>query len=266
MCASLSNLITATLFSPASKANATKFKVLGKERAIVNITIIGSGVIEIDNNITFNVTSNSNATPIVVKVNGKVVDSIGNGQYRYNATVAGNYTITAEIAGNEYYVAGFNSTMFKVVKHNAPVTITVGDKYEIGTAFDIGISNATVVNVTINGVYYNVVGGKVSIDTTKLAAGNYTVIATIYESDKYYGNVTKDTFEIFKHTAVIDYVAVPSANVTVGENVTITVKMNNVNSGTVLVEVGGHNYTVEIKDTGNSTTSVAMPVSLISTV
>jgi len=245
-------------YTSATPITSAKFKVLGKERALVNITIIGSDVIEIDNNITFNVTSNSNGT-IIVKVNGKVVESIGNNQYRYNGTVAGNYTIVAEIAGNEYYVAGFNSTMFKVIKHNASVTITVGDKYEIRKSFDIGISNATVVNVTINGVKYNVTNGKVEIDTTKLAAGNYTVIATIYESDKYYGNVTSDTFEIFKHTAVIDSVVVPNANTTVGQNVTVTVNMNNVTSGKVLIEINGHNYTVDIIDKVAELT-VALPV------
>ena len=86
------------------------------------------------------------------------------------------------------------------------------------------------------------------IDTTALAAGNYTVTATIYESDKYLGNSTSKTFTIYKHAAAIDSVVVPVVNTTVGQNVTVTVTMGNVTSGKVIVEVGGHNYTVDIVD------------------
>ena len=47
---------------------------------------------------------------------------------------------------------------------------------------------------------------------------------------------------------MIDSVVVPVVNTTVGQNVTVTVTMGNVTSGKVIVEVGGHNYTVDINN------------------
>ena len=121
------------------------------------------GVVEIDGQLVFNVT---NSTPVVVTINGEVIPLV-NGNYTFDAKVAGNYTIIARSDETDEYYAGFNSTTFTVVKHSSSVNITVNDKYEIGTIFDIGIENSTVVNVTINGNVYRVENGKVVINTTE---------------------------------------------------------------------------------------------------
>ena len=229
-------------YTSATLANASEFKVVAKQAAV--IIIDADSIVEIENTLEFTVT---NSTPVVVTINGKVYTPV-NGKYVFEANEVGNYTIVARSNETDEYYAGFNTTTFKVIKHNATVDIIVGSQYEIGTAFDIGVENNTEVTVAINGVKYNVTDGKVDIDTTKLAEGNYTVVATIYESDKYLGNVTVKSFIIFKHTAVIDSVVVPDADTYVGQNVTITVNMNNVTSGSVIIEVGNHNYTVAIVD------------------
>ena len=113
--------------------------------------------------------------------------------------------IIARSAETDEFYAAFNSTVFEVVKHASSVNITVNDNYEIETDFTIGIENNTAVNVTINGVEYPVVDGKVVIDTTALAAGNYTVTATIYESDKYLGNATSKTFTVYCCCSCCEY-------------------------------------------------------------
>ena len=134
-----------------------------------------------------------------------------------------------------------------MIKHNSTVNVTVGKSYEIGTDFTIKVDSNATVNVTINGKQYSVdAGGHVDIVTADLPAGNYTVTATVYESDKYYGNSTSKSFIVYKHGAVIDNIIVPSGKVGVGKNATITVNMGNVTSGVLLIEVGGHNYTVDI--------------------
>ena len=176
----------------------------------------------VEGKLVFNVT---NSTPVVVTINGVVYAPDANGNYTFDADVVGNYTIIARSAETDEFYAAFNSTVFEVIKHASSVNITVNDNYEIESDFTIGI---TAVNVTINGVEYPVVDGKVVIDTTALAAGNYTVTATVYESSKYYANSTSKTFTIFKHAAVIDSVVVPVVNTTVGQNATITVTMGNV--------------------------------------
>ncbi len=226
-------------------ATSAEFSVVDKTVAWVNIT--ADSIIEIDNNLTFTVTTNSNAT-LVVKVNGVEVVKGADGKYRFNGTVAGNYTITAEVAENDYYTAASNSTMFTVIKHNSTVSITVGEVYEIESDFTITITNNTAAVVTINGKEYAVVDGKVNVNTAELPAGHYIVTATIAENDKYYANSTTKEFDIIKHNATIESIVVPSVNVGVGKNATITVTMGNVTTGSVIIEVGGHNYTVPIVD------------------
>ena len=241
-------------YNATDLANATVFNVVAKQNA--TIIINAPEVVVVDGKLIFNVT---NSTPVVVTINGVVYTPDANGNYTFDADVVGNYTIIARSAETDDYYAGFNSTVFEVIKHASSVNITVNDNYEIETDFTIGIENNTAVNVTINGVEYPVVDGKVVIDTTALAAGNYTVTATIYESDKYLGNSTSKTFTIFKHNAVIDNVVVPVVNTTVGQNATITVIMGNVTSGKVIVEVGGYNYTVDINN-GVAVLVVGLPV------
>ena len=228
----------------ASTNTSNEFHVVDKTVAWVNITV--DSIIEIDNNLTFTVTTNSNAT-LVVKVNGVEITPV-DGVYSFNGTVAGNYTITAEVAENDYYTQASNSTVFTVIKHNSTVSITVGEVYEIESDFNITITNNTAVVVIINGKEYPVADGKVVIDTTELAAGHYIVTATIAENDKYYANSTTKEFNIIKHNATIESVVVPTVDVGLGKNATITVTMGNVTSGSLIIEVGGHNYTVAITD------------------
>ena len=92
-------------------------------------------------------------------------------------------------------------------------------------------------NITVNGKSYSVANNtNISLDSAKLAAGHYIVTAVVYENANYTMATATVEFDITKHAAKIDSVVVPSADVTEGQNVTITVRMNNVANGTVLVE------------------------------
>ena len=229
------------MYNATVSALSAEFTVADKKLAIINIA--APGVVEVDHNITFTV---DNVTPVNVTVNGVKVE-LKDGKYNYNVTEVGVATIVVRSNATDEYYAGFNSTTVNVIKHNSTVDITVGKAYEIESDFTIKVDSNTAVNVTINGVEYELnADGTVDIVTRLLAAGNYTVTATVYESDKYYGNSTTETFTVFKHNAVIDSIVVPSDNVGVGKNATITVNMGNVTGGYLLIEVGNHNYTVEI--------------------
>ena len=80
------------------------------------------------------------------------------------------------------------------------------------------------------------------------------------ETDEYYVGFNSTTFTVYKHAAVISNVTVPTVNTTVGQSVTITVTMGNVTSGKVIIEVGGHDYTVDIDDNGIAVLVVDLPV------
>ena len=235
--------------------NSTTVNVL-KHNSTVSIDPVINHFVGDDFTITVH-----NNTAVVLKVNGKEY-SVVDGKVVIDTTKlpAGEYIVTAYVVENDKYLANSSTIKFNITKRNSSINITVNDKYEIETDFTIGIENSTAVNVTVNGIVCPVVDGKVVIDTTALAAGNYTVTATIYESDKYIGNTTSKTFTIFKHNVVIDSVVVPAADTTVGRDVTVTVTMTNVTSGKVIVEVGGHNYTVDIGNDGKAVLVVALPV------
>ena len=221
------------------KHNATLFNVTDKKVAWVNITDVCD--IVVDSNITFQVTTNSNAT-LVVKVNGVEATYLGYGKYTFNGTAAGNYTITAEVKANEYYTAAFNTTMFKVVKHNSTIHVDEISNHLVGDDFEITVSkNNTAFTVTINGVEYNVTKGVVKIDTTKLPAGQYIVTAIVKESDKYYGNSSTARFNITKNKSSVD---VTTKDIKVGETARINITGPKDFNGTAIVNINGSSYNV----------------------
>ena len=229
-------------YNATSKAGNT-FEVTDKNVTIITIDV--ESVVVVDDKVIVTVTTNTTA-PLNVTVNGKQVTLNSTGQFVADTSVAGTYNIVARAVENEFYSNGFNSTTFTVIKHNSTVDIAVDPIHFVGDDFSITVTSNTTVNVTINGKTYAVgADGKVSIDTTALEAGEYTVTATVYENDKYYGNATTATFNIVKYNATIDSVVV-TPTTEIGQNITITVTMGNVTDGTVLIEVYGNNYTVPI--------------------
>ena len=229
-------------YNATSKAG-NPFEVTDKNVTVINIESIS--VVEIDSRLVINVTTNTTA-PLTVTVNGKPV-TLTNGQFVADTSVAGTYTIVATAAENEFYSSGYNSTTYKVIKHNSTVNITVDPVHFVGDNFTITVTSNTTVSVTINGKSYTVgADGKVNIDTTALPAGEYIVNAVVTESDKYYGNSTTATFDIVKYNAEIISVVAEPLVVPVGQNTTITVTMANVTSGSIVIEINGVNYTVPI--------------------
>jgi hypothetical protein len=103
------------------------------------------GIVKVGDKVKINITNITDGE-LTIKVDGVIVT---NGEF--TPATSGNYTITVESKETGKYFAGFNSTTFEVIKHNARVNITVNDSYYVGQAFNIGIENDTVVNVTING-------------------------------------------------------------------------------------------------------------------
>ena len=255
-------IATIQLFGDKNYNNKTltaDFTVYGTVKDNAEIIITVSDIVVVDDNVTFTVTTNS--TGLVVKVNGQEAALIGENTYRFtNASKVGTYTITAETSETFTHYAGFNSTAFEVIKHNSTAVVEVDPLHYVNDTFTISVASNATVNVTVNGKAYDIdENGNVIINTAELAAGEYTVVATVYENAKYNGNVTNATFKVVKYNAEIEYINVPASDVTVGQNATITVKMANVTDGEVTIEINNANYTVAIKD-GVAVMNVTLPV------
>ena len=133
--------------------------------------------------------------------------------------------------------------MFTVIKHNSTVKVDEVPGHYVGDDFEIILINNTAVVVTINGKEYAVEDGKVVIDTTKLPAGEYTVTATVYENDKYYGNSSTVSFNITKRASSVNVTADP---INVNETAVIDITGPSDFNGTAIVNVDGMNYSVAL--------------------
>jgi hypothetical protein len=132
-------------------------------------------------------------------------------------------------------VSGINITGLKVVEVDGRLVVTVK-------------TNSTApLEVRVNGVITQLnAAGEFVADTS--AVGTYTVTANVTENENWTSAFKNATFKVVKHNAVIESVVIDKPVVTLGDNETITVTMANVTSGKLIIEVGKHNYTVDIKD------------------
>ena len=132
---------------------------------------------------------------------------------------------------------------FEIIKKNSTVNVTVipdNGTFFVGENFVINVTNNTVAKVTINGIEYAILAnGHVDIDTTKLLAGNYTVLVTIPENDYYYGNSSSVNFTVDKKKS--------NVTVEVGKVYVIGSEfdINVTNSSVVNVTVNGVVYPVK---------------------
>ena len=160
---------------------------------------------------------------------------------------SGNHDITAVYFGDGYKLPAINTTVFSVGKLNPLVLISpVGLQYS-NKAFTIKVRNETAVNVTINGKSYELTNGIINIDNG-LDAGEYVVLVTSPETEKYYAHTAAATFEVVKQTSTIESVDVPTTDVIIGQNATIKVTMAGEETGDVLISINGVNYIVGITD------------------
>ena len=183
----------------ASDNISNRFEVANKTAPVV--TIAGVHDIEIDTNLTFTVTTNSNAT-LVVKVNGVVVEKGADDKYHFNGTVAQLYNITASVAENDYYFEASNSTTFVAYKHASEIISVVGTpEVVVGKNSTIVVTMGNVTSgsvlIEVNGYNYTVpINDKVATLVVALPVGDYTAHAYFLGDDKY--NATDAVSAVFK--------------------------------------------------------------------
>lgn len=160
---------------------------------------------------------------------------------------SGQHDITVVYFGDGNKLPATNTTVFSVAKLNPLVLISpVGLQYS-KKAFTIKVRNETAVNITINGKSYELINGVINIDNG-LDAGEYVVLVTSAETEKYYAHSTTATFKVVKQTSNIESVVVPTGDVIIGQNATINVTMEAEETGDVLISINGINYIASITD------------------
>ncbi|WP_407377634.1 Ig-like domain-containing protein, partial [Methanobrevibacter sp.] len=156
------------------------------------------------------------------------------------------------------FKANSSTAKFTISKYASQVSISVGESYNVGDDFTIAIVNNTAASVTINGNVYAVkADGTVDVDTTKLAAGEYTVVASIAENDKYLANSSTATFKLSKVETPANDTTIPVDGAAKESKIpTYSINLPNDATGTLTVTIDNKNYTAIVT---NGKASVSVP-------
>ena len=153
---------------------------------------------------------------------------------------AGDKSITVTLSGDSKYNDTSKGYTYTVDKANSNVSIGVESIYTIGDDVVIILTpvNGTA-TVTINDKSYTVSDNKVTFKAN--VTGNYKVVATVAESDNYYGSGATAVFDIVKASSGLEIEV--NDVYKVGEKIVITLKPTN-STGEVTVTINGKAYTV----------------------
>ena len=196
---------------------------------------------------------------VSILINGIEYSSeIIDGQAKFNISdlSSGKYELNVNYSGDRRFSSCSYPIAFNVNKIPSSVQINVGPQYFAGDSFEIAVLNNTGVAVSINNESYDVVDGKVVVDTTKLGVGNYIVVAKISENDNYLANETSATFEISKKefNSTDDLISLPSSSEAV-TNPSFSINLPSDATGNLTVIVNGKEYTKELVN-GSATVGI----------
>ena len=183
----------------------------------------------------------------------KLVFTVNNVETDRVNVAAGTYNVTATFLGNDTHNSGSAVRAFTIEKQN--VTVTIDD-------VDLVINTRVTFTAKVDGhessdvvIYVNGAQGA----TVDVVSGSYTVTAT------FIGNATHNTgsatkvFNVDKVQAVIQ--SVGAEPVYIGSESVIIVKMNNTESGFIVLEIDGKNVTANIVNkTANYTVALSLGV------
>ena len=249
--------------SYAGDANYSRFKdktytieEISTIKTDANLTITTADI-KVGKDAVIIVSINQNITAgVIVNINNEnhtVVLTNGKGNVTVSDLTAGSYNVTVTFEGNEFFMESQKTAVINVSKNDNELIVNVESEYYIGTDFNISILSNTSVNVTIDGDVYDVVDGRVVVDTISLKEGTYTVIVNAFESDKYLSNTTTKVFTIKKYDSNL---TVTAEDITLGEDAIINVSINENIKGIIVYSLNGTNTTVEIE---NGTGTIILP-------
>ena len=235
---------------------STLFHVDKADVPDANMTVVPTNITYLDDE-TITVTVNvTNATgKVTITINGTDVeltddvDKDGKVTFTVPGLVVGEYNVTAKYHDDPNYNDAESSALFTVSPAESSVTvvptnITYNDDETITVT--VPITNATgKVTIVINGTEVETkdVGkdGKVTFSVPGLVVGEYNVTAKYHDDPNYNDSESSALFHVDKDD--IANMDVSAANITYGDNETITINIGDNNAtGNITIKVNGTEY------------------------
>ncbi len=218
----------------------TNYNVIVNKISKYDFTVIASDtVVGGSSVVTVFMPGDANGNITILGKTAKIVNGTASIVLDKEITV-GNKEITVAYGHDSKYadksgvVANYN-----VDKANSTVGITVDNVYVIGNTITITLTTVNgTATVNINNKDYTVANNHVTF--TANVTGKYDVVATIAETNNYYGSTASASFDIIKASSGISIVVNPEY--TVGEGIEITLVP--VNGTAVSVTINGVSYPV----------------------
>ena len=201
--------------------------------------------------------------PLIVNLPGDVNEpifvSVDDGSFRIvnvnngvatctlNNMTYGNHTITVGYTDSKYAEKTVSANVF-VDKLDSNISII--NPIDPKVAHDIKITvkpegSTGNITATINNKTYSVVNN--TINASDLLEGNYTVVVNLDGDDNYFASQAHSVFTV-KRNDVSLYLNNVTNSILVDCDVALHVEFNESVSGEVIFNIGGMNYTVNIKD------------------
>ena len=234
--------------------------------AVKDNTPISVDVSSVENNVTYMVNLNPDATGIVrFDVSGALeyvvyADVLDGVAVMKDMLEAGDYTVVATYMGDDRFNSNVTFESFTVkghVKNDTPISADVKVNRHLVTITVNVNENATgIVKFIVTGaeeyaLYVDVVGGKAVLEGV-LESGNYTLVAAYMGDDRFNENVTFESFTVYvpeKQDTNVS-ITVPS-DIKVGDNVTVEISVPNA-TGNVSVFVDGVETVIPLDENGNA--------------
>ena len=220
---------------------------------VENITVGEDAII----NVTVNENLNGIAT-VIVDGKSYTIDVVnGSGSRAVSDLAPSDYTVTATFVTSSLdYGDGENSTVFNVAKLESDISIEItGAELGNDTVIAVSIPGATGnVTVIVNGKEENITldkDGKANYTIEKAVADDYNVVV-IYPGDKDHGFAyATESFTVPKSESKVELTADSEAKV--GVETTISVDVTDGATGTVIVNVNGTEYAINLTETNSLT-------------
>ncbi|ALT67920.1 adhesin-like protein [Methanobrevibacter millerae] len=224
-------------------------------------TTIGVSVDE-DNVITVSVLDDVTGT-ITINVGGKdYTETIDGGKavFDIGELAAKTYTVDVSYSGDDRYNVNSTSAEITILKLNTTIEASdASGKVDEKIIVKVTLNKDTVgvVTITVDGTSYvgTISNGVADVEITGLANGTYDADVVYDGSDRFNGNSTKITVEVFKVESSLTITA--SDNIVAGNNVTITVTAPKDATGDITITVDGKDYT---NATNNGVAVFSVPV------
>ena len=204
----------------------------------------GTVVVVVGDNATGNVTVTVDGQNYTAEViNGTAVVTLDN-------VTPGTHDIEVIYSGDDTHSNATANATIDVSKRSTPISIDV-ENIKVGDKAVIKVNVAKDcdgnVTIEIDGKKYTekVTDGVATFEIEGLTAGNKSVFAVYNGDKKYEENYTSEQFDVGK---VVSKLTVSIKDISVGENITITVEVPSDATGQVLIDIDGVGYYLNVTD------------------